>query len=175
MAEGTSHSADELLATAERRKRVLELRKEGHDLRTIAARLEDECGAVALPNGWDSRYVSKDIHRALQKVRSDVDADARDVLRLELRRLDALQAAVFSDALNGDLKAFDRVLKAMKRRAKYLGLDEPEQIDAALSLERSEEFQDVLSDLMDALEGFPEARMAVARALADDESDDAGK
>jgi hypothetical protein len=63
----------------------------------------------------------------------------------------------------------------MKRRAKYLGLDEPDELDAALSLERSEEFQDVLSDLMDALEGFPEARMAVARALADDESDDACK
>ena len=166
MADGTSHSATDLLETAERRKRVLELRKKGHDLRTIAARLEKEFGAVALPSGWDSRYVAKDLKRALQKVRSDVDADARDVLRLELRRLDALQAAVFADALNGDLQAFDRVLKAMKRRAKYLGLDEPDELAVSSDLDPA-----LVEALLDALEDFPEARQAAAAALAEEDGE----
>lgn len=165
MADGTSHSATDLLETAERRKRVLGLRKEGHDLRTIADRLKDEFGAVALPNGWDSRYVAKDLKRALQKVRSDVDADARDVLRLELRRLDALQSAVFSDALNGDLKAFDRVLKAMKRRAKYLGLDEPDELAVSSEID-----PEMVETLLDALAPYPEARQAAAAALAEQDS-----
>lgn len=167
MAEQSPHSATDLLETAERRKRVLELREEGHDLRTIAARLEEEFGAVALPSGWDSRYVAKDIQRALQKVRSDVDATASDLLRLELRRLDTLQAAFYSKALGGDAEAFDRVLKAMKRRARYLGLDEPDELDVSGGFD-----YELVETLLDALQDFPEARQAVAAALDDPEAHD---
>jgi hypothetical protein len=160
MAEQTPHSDTDLLETAERRDRVLELREEGHDLRTIAARLEEEFGAVSLPSGWDSRYVAKDIQRALQKVRSEVDAKASDLLRMELRRLDALQAAFYSKALGGDAEAFDRVLKAMRRRAKYMGLDEPDELDVTGGFDH-----DLLETLLDALEDYPEARRAVAKTL----------
>lgn len=129
----------------------------------IARRLEAELGAGALPSGWDSRYVAKDIKRALEKVRSDVDARAEDMLRLELRRLDALQRAFFGKALSGDAEAFDRVLKAMKRRSKYLGLDEPDELRATVGTD-----PETIEALMDALEGFPDAREAVSKALAHD-------
>jgi len=46
------------------------------------------------------------------------------VLQLELERLDAMQAAIWDDAMNGHLGAIDRVLKIMERRAKLLGLDQ---------------------------------------------------
>jgi len=167
MAEGTSNTADELLATAQRRRRVLALREEGHTLRAIAAMLEDEFGAVALPNGWDSRYVAKDIKRVLQQVRTDLEEDARDVLRVELRRLDRLQQAFFSAALQGDTAAFDRVLKAMERRAKYLGLDEPDELRAMVQTD-----PELVQTLMQALQDFPEAREAAADALAGGAADD---
>lgn len=50
-------------------------------------------------------------------------APAAEVLQLELDRLDALQEAVWVKAIDGDLQAWDRVMRAMERRAKYLGLD----------------------------------------------------
>ncbi|WP_194385228.1 helix-turn-helix domain-containing protein [Microbacterium luteum] len=48
--------------------------------------------------------------------------EADEMRRLELDRLDALQAAVWRNAMKGDARAVDRVLAIMDRRAKYLGL-----------------------------------------------------
>lgn len=48
--------------------------------------------------------------------------EAEEMRRLELDRLDALQAAVWRSAMKGDGRAVDRVLAIMDRRAKYLGL-----------------------------------------------------
>jgi len=47
---------------------------------------------------------------------------------LELLRLDELLNALWDTAIAGDLKAVDRVLKVMERRAKLLGLDAPFEI-----------------------------------------------
>lgn len=45
--------------------------------------------------------------------------------RLELVRLDALQAAVWERATSGDNRAVDLALRIMERRAALLGLDSP--------------------------------------------------
>jgi len=165
MAEGTSHTADELLSTAKRRLRVLELREEGHDLRTIASELEEEFGAVALPNGWDSRYVAKDIKRELQKVRSDLEETAQDVRTMELRRLDEMLRSVWPEATKGDTDAVSAVLRVMKRRAKMLGLDEPEQFEQVVELIETKEYRQARQTIMEALDDYPEARASVADAL----------
>lgn len=162
---GTSHTADELLATAKRRERVLELRKEGHTQREIADKLEEEFGAVALPNGWDSRYVAKDIKRELRKVRSDLEETAADVRSMELRRLDDLLRGLWPDATDGNTEAVSAVLRVMRRRAKMLGIDEPEEFAQVVELVESEEYRRARSVIMEALEDFPEARAAVADAL----------
>jgi hypothetical protein len=53
----------------------------------------------------------------------DIPREEADELRsLERDRLDALQQAVWADAMRGDTKAVDRVLAIMDRRARYLGL-----------------------------------------------------
>lgn len=53
----------------------------------------------------------------------DIPREEADELRtLELARLDALQSAVWADAMRGDPRATDRVLAVMDRRARYLGL-----------------------------------------------------
>jgi hypothetical protein len=52
---------------------------------------------------------------------------------MELARLDRLQAAVWGDAIAGDIAAIHTVLKIMERRAKYAGLDAPTR--AAISVD----------------------------------------
>ena len=52
---------------------------------------------------------------------------ASEVRELELSRLDALMTVAWDKAMSGDLKAIDRVLKIQDRRARYLGIDAPQQ------------------------------------------------
>ena len=172
MNDETPTKADELLSTAKRRRRVLELRKEGCTQRDIAEQLRDEFGEVALPNGWDSRYVAKDIKRELQKVRSDLEETAADVRSMELRRLDELLSGLWPDATDGDTDAVGAVLRVMKRRAKMLGIDEPEEFAQVVELVESEEYRKARRAITEALEDFPEARAAVADALEALNNDD---
>lgn len=58
----------------------------------------------------------------LEKIRQE---RARDVLNLELARLDALLSGSWAKALDGDHRAVANVLRVMERRAKYLRLDAP--------------------------------------------------
>lgn len=46
-----------------------------------------------------------------------------DLLALEVTRLDALQAAAWGPAMQGDPRAIDSVLKVISERVKVLGLD----------------------------------------------------
>jgi hypothetical protein len=148
--------------TKRRRKLVLKLRKEGLLYREIAGRVREQFGADELPNGYDAAYVGKDLRRALQNVESDLETEARDMLRMELRRLNELQAAMWSKAMQGEEGAVDRILNVMQRRAKYLGLDEPDEIRAEIGGGLD------VSVLLDALEDYPEARQAAANALSGD-------
>jgi hypothetical protein len=50
-------------------------------------------------------------------------AKREEVLHLEMARLDALQNALWDDAMEGDTKAVDSVLRVMGHRAKLLGLE----------------------------------------------------
>jgi hypothetical protein len=51
------------------------------------------------------------------------NAKREEVLGLEMARLDALQNAVWDDAMDGNTKAVDTVLRVMSHRAKLLGLE----------------------------------------------------
>ena len=53
--------------------------------------------------------------------------EKREFLSLELDRLDALQAAVWDEAMEGKVTAVTAVLAIMDRRAKWLGFAEPAQ------------------------------------------------
>lgn len=56
----------------------------------------------------------------------DIPREQADEMRmLELDRLDALQQAVWRDAMRGDPRAVDRVLAIMGQRARYVGLYDP--------------------------------------------------
>jgi hypothetical protein len=67
---------------------------------------------------------------------------------------------MWSKAMQGEESAVDRILNVMQRRAKYLGLDEPDEIRAEIGGGLD------VSVLLDALEEYPEARQAAAEALS---------
>lgn len=56
--------------------------------------------------------------------------EKRMFLSLELDRLDALQAAMWDEAMEGKVSAVQTVLAVMDRRAKWLGFAEPEKAQA---------------------------------------------
>ena len=49
----------------------------------------------------------------------------------ELSRLDELHSSFYEDALKGDIKAAEVVLKTSDRRAKLLGLDAPQRTESS--------------------------------------------
>lgn len=98
--------------TRNRDIKALSLRAAGLDYDTIARQL-----------GMANRSVAwKAVQRALNEQKREA---AAQVLDLELTRLDQMTPRVYSAAVQGDLRAIDRVLKIMERRAKLLNLDNP--------------------------------------------------
>jgi uncharacterized protein (UPF0335 family) len=152
------------IKTAERRRLIVELRQQGLEWKTIVQRVKEQFPADQLPKGFDERYAYKDLVRALKAAEADLQESARTMLQLELDRLNKLQTGLWPKALQGDTDAVKTVLQLMKRRAKYMGLDEPEEIRARMDVGMDE----VLPALMEALQDFPEARAAAADALTDD-------
>lgn len=70
---------------------------------------------------------------------------AEQVVSLELARLDRLLRGVWTDAIDGDVKAIGSALKIMERRAKYLNLD------AAVAPDTSGEARAALDALHEAI------------------------
>lgn len=111
---------------AERDARIFALKKAGVSSREIAKRFDMTTSAI-----------SKAIQRQLEKLNQESRLNYVEVLRMELERLDALQASIWPMTQNRkqanpdgsevtiepDLKAVQQVLSVMDRRAKLLGMD----------------------------------------------------
>ena len=66
-------------------------------------------------------------YKAFWKAVEGREANAVDQARtLELTRLDALQVGLWEQALSGDVKAVNAVLRIIEQRSRLLGLDKPE-------------------------------------------------
>lgn len=120
-------TSPELMATAERRLFVLDLRRKGRNYRDIAAEALRHFGPDRLPAGWDARYAYKDVARELEQVHGEIQEDAQAIKTLEIERLDSLWYVMYQKALAGDEKAVDRCIRIQERRAKLLGLDAPQR------------------------------------------------
>ena len=116
-------SQPRVITTTERRTFTLELRKAGVSYRNIVEAAIEHFGRENLPKSYDERYACQDVMRWIKQARDDMREDAEDILQLQLQRLDDLMFALWDRAITGDLKAIDRVLKVMERRAKIIGLD----------------------------------------------------
>lgn len=105
---------------ADRRRQAVELRLDGMSYEAIADRL-----------GWRSHSSA---HAAVQDGLQDaIREPAESLIRLELLRLDELHRACWGKAMAGDLRAVDRVLRVMERRARLLGLDKPAAVAVDVS------------------------------------------
>jgi hypothetical protein len=101
-------------ARIERMQRVsqmLNLRMQGKTLQEIADAQEPKITFQA---------VSKAIKTTLKDIMIESVAEVR---ALEAGRLDAMQNALWPQALAGDMQAINTVLSIMQRRARLLGLD----------------------------------------------------
>jgi hypothetical protein len=111
-----SRSSARRVRAAERRTQALDLRKQGKTFAEIGRELEcSEQRAHAI------------VTAELQRLNARRSEQAAEVARLELERLDALLAAVWPTAKEGEGPAIDRVLAIMARRAKLQGLDAPDK------------------------------------------------
>ena len=105
------------ITAAERRRRSVALRKEGLSYQAIA----DELGMAR-------SSVHHTVGKAMATLEKEIEGEARLLGALEMERLDNLQVAIWSRAMEGHLGSVDRVLKIMDRRARLLGLDAPARI-----------------------------------------------
>ena len=96
---------------------VVELRREGKTWQQIA----DAVSYATAMGAW------KAYQRACQRTLQEPTDEAR---RIELDRLDALQRTYWEPAVEGNLRAADFVLRVIDRRARILGIDAPQKIQA---------------------------------------------
>lgn len=101
--------------TAERRAKAIALRIAGLEYQQIADRL-----------GYASRGAAyTDINRALEQHVAEMRSSAEVLRQQELARLDRLQASLWPQAVAGDNKVAETILRIIDRRCKLLGLDAP--------------------------------------------------
>ena len=93
----------------ERRTKAVELAISGHGYKAIA-------DLMGYANRGTVYRIVQDALKAHQVTSID------EVRELEATRLDALQAALWQDAIDGNAQAGQTVLKIMEQRAKLLGL-----------------------------------------------------
>ena len=112
---------------AERDSRIFKMRQAGVAVAEIAKRF-----------GITTSAVSKAVNRQLTKLNSEALMAYPEVLRMELERLDTLQAAIWPMTqhrkirlddgsevqVEPDIKAINQVLQIMDRRSKLLGMDQ---------------------------------------------------
>ena len=106
------------LRIAQRRQRVLALRKLGGSYRDIARAIAQEFDQP----GYEQGAVSKDLSQILDELHQLTLQDAEQLRQMELERLDAAQIAIARQVQAGDLYAIDRWIRIIETRCKILGL-----------------------------------------------------
>jgi hypothetical protein len=109
------------LDALDREVAALELRRAGLTYDAIARRL-------------DYRNRSGAWHAVRAGLTATLQAPADELRTLELSQLDRMQVAIWDKAIAGNLRAVDRVLKIMRRRAQLLGLDAPRQVAVSVGV-----------------------------------------
>lgn len=97
---------------ADKRKRCVDLRKAGFSYQQIGDQV-----------GLSHTQAFRHVKQAINELNAKILESAEEVLVLELERLDRMQIGLWPQAVQGDTRAVQSVLKIMERRARYLGLD----------------------------------------------------
>lgn len=155
---GESKTSPRRLKAADRHRLALKDRKYGATYAQIAQR-----------RGYAS--ASGAYKAVMTGLRETLEEPADAVRQLELARLDTLMMASWPAALQGNWLAFDRVLRVMERRARYLGLDAPARLAVdvtllnrvaealeAVGVSPADAFNDLLAVLAEQHGGAPDGR-----------------
>jgi hypothetical protein len=112
----TCSTSPRSIRAAQRRAEALDLRVQGYTFEVIGKHL-----------GVSKAQAARDIDTALSEITAE---PARELLKLELRRLDELTAAHYADALAGDVTATNTILRVMAHRAVLMGWsrDQPARV-----------------------------------------------
>jgi len=116
----TSSTSPKQIEMAKRRAEALELRLQGYTYEAIADHL-----------GSSKSVIAKDITRAMADL---VTEPAERVFRMEMHRLDALAAAHYADACNGDIPAGQMMLRIIEMRGRMLGFFDRERMAGRFTL-----------------------------------------
>ena len=115
MSNGTTpRNSSRNVNVAIKRQQALEYRASGMSYRAIG-----EAMGINQSNAY--RMVKAEV----QQIREKTSEQADELRTIELQRMDAMLAGLWSKATSGDGAAVDRVLRIMERRAKLIGLDSP--------------------------------------------------
>lgn len=110
----TSSTSPKQIEMAKRRAEALELRLQGYTYEVIANHL-----------GSSKSVIAKDITRAMADL---VTEPAEHVFRMEMHRLDALAAAHYASACDGDIPAGQMMLRIIEMRGRLLGFFDRERM-----------------------------------------------
>jgi len=113
---GESTTSQRRIEAAKRRARALEMRAEGQSFRAIAEQL-----GFAGPAG-----AFRTVEKAMSAL---VEEPAKQVLQVELDRLDRATELAMAMISAGKSTGIDQLLKIQERRSRLLGLDQPERKD----------------------------------------------
>lgn len=115
MSDGDLIPIDDVKTMEERAYRAYQMRLGGQDWTAIARNLQYK----------SPQRAKREVDDLITKAASIASDDRkREVVEMELDRLDALQNAVWGMAISGDLKAVETTLKIMAHRARLLALGE---------------------------------------------------
>jgi len=90
---------------------ALRMRIQGFSYQQIAIRLDMSLQAVRSA-----------VKRSTQRVEKDSLERAKELIELDLQRLDAMQASLWDVAVAGDIRAQKQIIEIMRHRAKILGI-----------------------------------------------------
>ncbi|MFF9787187.1 hypothetical protein [Streptomyces nigrescens] len=108
------HSKAEMAQVAERRREMFRRRRAGESMESIAASFGVSRGTLA-----------KDFTRAYRSYLEEEKTEADVWRRFQTDRYEALLAAVWPDALAGDVRANEQASKLIDKLCRLNGLDQP--------------------------------------------------
>lgn len=159
MAAGPSpHRRTNSAQLSEDRRLIYELRLEGHTFAGIDA-------LTASPDGpTGGRRISKT--RAVELVELEIaerEQPLAEALRaIECDRLDTYLVRLAPRIAEGEDKAINTAIRISERRARLLGLDSPQQVDATLTASTPQD--QALNELLSQARARNEARVAAVEA-----------
>lgn len=143
-----------------RRAKALELRRAGYSYEEIAR--------VPSLGYKQAGHVQQDLSKLYSQM---LDEPAKDVLALELSRLEAVVRYVWQQVREGELPAIDRLLTAMRIKHQLLGLNKPIQHEVVTTDHLDNEVERLTREL-DRMEQAPVVDGELVEIGEDGKSDD---